>query len=107
LSSGLRLHKRSGILFMTDYLPLGSGEIESAHRYVTRTAGRSPGPGCIGVLPMIYVEPDNAHCMLAFALTGPMGRGKITGPSKNSSKPLSFEAAISFNCTPANPLIIR
>jgi hypothetical protein len=35
-----------------------------------------------------------------YALTGPMGRGTITGPSKNSSKPLSFEAAISFNCTP-------
>jgi hypothetical protein len=34
-----------------------------------------------------------------YASTGPMGRGTITGPSKNSSKPLSFEAAISFNCT--------
>jgi hypothetical protein len=36
-----------------------------------------------------------------------MGRGTITGPSKNSSKPLSFEAAISFNCTQWLGLTLR
>jgi hypothetical protein len=49
-----------------------------------------PGPGG---------NPTMLNACSPYASTGPMGHGTITGPSKNSSRQLSFGAAISFNCT--------
>jgi hypothetical protein len=59
-------------------LPIGSGEIESAHRYVVQQRLKRPGA---------WWAPDNAEAMLALRRPGPTASGQPTGRNTTSGKP--------------------